>query len=113
MAAMTTALTEFSDNGDSRTYSLVDHTTLKPRLVIQKRKVPAGNSTVAENHVEVLYSTDDSGGDVLPQKIGFKVSTRFPITGTQADIDAALAVLRDIIAGDEFGNTVNTQEYLV
>jgi hypothetical protein len=113
MAAMTTALIEFADNGDSRTYALSNHTALKPRLLIQKRKVPAGNSIVAETTAEVLYSTVDSDGMVLPQKIGFKVSVRFPVTGLQADIDAALVVFRDVIAGDEFGNAVNTQEYLV
>ncbi len=112
MAAMLTALTEFSDNGNSRTYSLAGHTAQSPQLVIQKRRVPVGNQVVAESTIDVIYATEDSAGALLPQKVVFSAVVRFPINGIQADIDAALVVFRDIIAGDEFSNTVNTQEYL-
>ena len=112
MAAMTTALTEFSDNGDSRTYTLSGHTAAEPQIVIQTRKVPSGNQVVAESTVEVLYSTEDSGGDPVAQRVGFKATVRYPISGISADVTAALAVFRDIIAGDEFSNTVTTQEWL-
>lgn len=113
MAAMTTALTEFSDNGNSRTYTLTGHTAINPQLVIQKRRVPSGSQTVAEDTITVLRSTDDSAGEQLPQKISFEVKVRRPINGTQADVDALLAIFRDIVAGDEFANSVNTQEFLV
>lgn len=112
MPAMTTGLTEFSDNGDSRTYTLDGHTALDAKLVIQRRRVPVGNQTVAESSFEVIYATDDADGIQLPEKVAFMGKVRYPIKGTQADIDAALAVFRDIIAGDEFANTVNTQEWL-
>lgn len=113
MAGMLTALTEFSDNGDSRTYTQAGHTVLKPQLVIQKRRVPQGNQTVAETTVSVISSTEDAAGAVLSQKVTFSVTVRYPISGDSADVTAMLAVLRDIIAGDEFANAVNTQEFLV
>jgi hypothetical protein len=112
MAAMTTALTEFSDNGNSRTYSLADHTVIEPRLVIQKRKVPSGAQSVSESSVDVIYATQNSAGEVLTSKIAFNVTVRFPIDGDATDRTAALAVFRDIVAGDEFANTVATQEWL-
>ncbi len=113
MAAMTTALTEFSDNGNSRTYTQAAHTVQQPMLVIQKRKVPTGNQTVAETTVNVVDSTTDVDDAVLSQKVLFSAVVRYPIAGTAADVTAALATFRDIIAGDEFANAVSTQEYLI
>lgn len=112
MAAMTTALTEFSTLGDSRTYTTSGHTSSKPKLVVQKRKVPVGNATVAESSITVVHATEDPDGNVLPQKVSFGITVRSPINGDAADVTAALAIIRDIVAGDEFGNTVTTQEFL-
>lgn len=112
MAAMTTALTEFSNNGNSRTCTTPSHTAAKPRLVIEKRKVPEGNQTMVEYTVKVIHSTVDSEGLVLAQKVTFEGSGRYPLAGSQTDIDAALVIFRDIIAGDEFANSVSTQEWL-
>lgn len=113
MAAMTTALTEFSDLGNSRTYTYTGHTAAEPRLVLQKRKVPSGNQTVVEDTISVLSSTEDANGDLLDSRVMFTATVRRPISGIAADVTAALAVFRDVIAGDEFGNTVSTQEWLV
>lgn len=113
MAAMTTALTEFTRYGDSITYTLSGHTAAKPQLVIQKRRVPAGNQVVAESTVSVVLATTNAAGEVVSQKVAFTATCRYPIDGQQADIDSALATFRDVIAGDEFANTVNTQEPLI
>lgn len=112
MAAMTTALTEFSDNGNSRTYTYTGHTASEPRLVLQKRRVPAGNQSVVEDTITVLSSTEDSSGELLSSNVTMSVTVRRPKNGISADVDAVLAVLRDIVAGDEFANTVDTQEWL-
>lgn len=112
MAGMTTVLTEFSNNGNSRTSTVTGHTAVKPKLVIEKRRVPDGNQTVAEISVKVVYATEDSTGAILSQKIGFEGIGRYPLASLQADRDAALAVFRDVIAGDEFANSVSTQEWL-
>lgn len=113
MAGQLTALTEFSDSGNSRTYTTANHVTAKPCLVIQKRKVPSGNQTVQEVSVAVVHATEDSAGAILPSKVVFEAHHRSPIDGLAADVSAALVIFRDIIAGDEFGNSVNTQEWLV
>lgn len=112
MAAMTTALTEFADNGNSRTYTTTGHTAQEPELVLQKRRVPSTNQTVLEDTITVLHSTEDSDGVILPQKVSFSVTVKRPIAGIAADVTAALAIFRDIVAGDEFTNTVDTQEFL-
>lgn len=113
MAAMTTALTEFADNGNSRTYTYTGHTAAEPRLVLQKRRVPSGDQTILETTVQVLSSTEDATGALLASRVSFQATVRSPIDGIAADVTAALAVFRDIIAGDEFTNTVSTQEWLV
>lgn len=112
MTAMVTALTEFADNGNSRTYTYAGHTASDPKLVLQKRRVPEGNQTVVEDTVSVLSGTEDANGDVLPQKVLFTATIRRPVSGIASDVTAALAIFRDIIAGDEFANTVDTQEWL-
>lgn len=112
MAGMSTVLTEFRDNGDSRTYTQASHTAAEPRLVIQRRIVATGTASMAEDTVQVLSSTEDSSGELLASRVTFEAKVRRPINGIAADVTAALAVFRDIIAGDEFTNTVNTQEWL-
>lgn len=112
MAAMTTVVTEFADNGNSRTYSYTGHTALKPKLVLQKRKVPAGSQVMLEDSVRVLVATTDPTAAVMAEKISFEVIVRRPTLGLAADVTAALATFRDIVAGDEFGATVNTQGWL-
>jgi hypothetical protein len=112
MAAMSTSLTEFSTSGDSRTFTTTGHSYASTKVVVQKRKVPVGSQPVAENSIAVVHSTEDDDGLVLPSKVNFTVTVRVPINGQASDVSAALAIFRDIIAGDEFGNTVDTQEFL-
>ncbi len=112
MAAMTTALTEFTSSGNSRTFTTSGHTALKPRIVIQKRRVPTGAKSVAEDTFDVIHATVDVDGAVLTEKVMFRVTARRPVAGASADTDAALVILRDLVAGDEFANAVSTQEYI-
>lgn len=112
MAAMTTVLTEFSNNGNSRTSTLTGHTAISPRLVIEKRKVPEAAQTMVEQSAKVVYATEDADSEVLQNKISMEVVVRYPILGQSTDVTAALAILADIIAGDEFANSVSTQEWL-
>jgi hypothetical protein len=112
MAGMTTALTEFSNNGNSRTSTLSGHTALLPKLVIEKRKVPDGNQTMAEYSCKVVQATSDADGAVLANKVSIETIVRYPVLGQSSDVDAALAVSRDVVAGDEFANSISTQEWL-
>jgi hypothetical protein len=112
MAAMTTSLTEFSNSGNSRTSTLSGHTAVEPQLVIEKRRVPEGYQTMVEYSCKIVYATEDAEGAVLSNKVSFEAIVRYPTLGTSSDVDAALAVFRDVIAGDEFANSVSTQEWL-
>lgn len=112
MAAMSTVVTEFSDLGNSRTYTYTGHTAIKPKLVLQKRKVPSGNQVVLEDSVRILVATTDPTSAVMAEKISFEVIVRRPTLGLAADVTAALATFRDVVAGDEFTATVNTQNWL-
>lgn len=112
MAGMTTVLTEFSSNGNSRTSTFTGHTAIEPKLVIEKRRVPEGNQTMLEYSFKVVEATTDADSMVLSQKISFEAVVRYPVLGQSTDVTAALATFRDIIAGDEFGASVTTQNWL-
>jgi len=48
MAGMSTVLTEFATNGNSRTSTTAGHTSQRPKLVIERRVVAEGKKTLAE-----------------------------------------------------------------
>lgn len=112
MAAMSTNLTEFADNGNSRQYILDSHTAVKPRMVIQSRKVPAGGQSVAEDRIYVFSGTVDADGNPLASRSSVEIVLRRPVNGAQADFDAMLGVARDIMASDELTATAATQGWL-
>lgn len=112
MAGMTTVLTELSANGNSRTFYYTGHTMSEPRLVIQKRKVPAGATGTGEDLFQVISSTEDASGELLTSKVLFEAKVRRPSNGITGDVTAALAIFRDIVASDEFTAMVNTQANL-
>lgn len=112
MAAMTTVLTEFANNGNSRTSTLSGHTAVKPKIVIEKRRVPEGSQVISEYSCKVIYATDDAENLILANKVSFEATVRYPVNGKSTDVTGALAVFVDIIKGDEFANSVTTQEWL-
>jgi hypothetical protein len=102
MAGMTTALTEYSDLGDKRTYFTSGHTVQKPKLVISTRRAPVGNQTVAQYELNVVHGTEDAEGNPLQSKVNIGVTARIPINGDSADVTAAQAILVDYVGSDEF-----------
>jgi len=110
MADMTTPLTKFSQNGNSVTYTVTGHTVQKPRLVLQKRKIPSSDSNaVAQLDTSIVYGAVDSAGAVLPSRIMLTVSARRPVSAVSTDVDNAVAVFRDFVASDDFVNAINSQ----
>jgi hypothetical protein len=65
-----------------------------------------------EYSAKVVSSTEDADGEILSQKVSMECVVRYPVLGLSTDVTAALAIFRDIIAGDEFANSVTTQEWL-
>lgn len=112
MASFTLGMTEFSDENNRRTFMVTGHTVQKPKLVIQKRSVPKTPNSVGESQLMVVYGTDDASGAALASKVNFTASVRYPADGTAADVTAALAAFRDLVASDEFTSMVNTQAYM-
>lgn len=112
MAAMTTVLTDFSQNGNSRTRTTTGHSASKCKLVIEKRRVPEGNQNMVEYEAKVIQATEDDNGVVLAQKVALGVNVRYPKEGQSAEIAAALVILKDIVASDDFANSVTTTEWL-
>lgn len=112
MATITTALTEFADQGNSRTYTVSGHTVQLPRLIIQRRKVPVDQDASGESKISVIRGTVDAAGVPLASKIAIDVSVRYPVKGLAADITAVLALAREVVASDEFAAMVTTQNWV-
>lgn len=114
MTALVTALTEFATNGNSRTYTTSGHTASKPKLVIQKRRVPEGNQVVQETTVSVIQAAVDPNDMVMPSKVVFSATIRYPIGIKTSDttVADALVIFRDVVQSTEFGTTVTSQNFL-
>ena len=112
MAAMTTALTEFSDKENSRVYVYTGHSVNKPKKVLQRRKEPTGGQEMIEDVITVYNGTEDANGDYLDARVTFTLTLRRPKDGIAADVAAALVVLRDIVAGDEYTAVTTSSTYL-
>jgi len=113
MSALVTTLTEYTTNGNSRTYSVSGHTISKPKLVIQKRRVPSGSQTTGETSIQVVYGTEDADGAILPSKVLFTASVRYPIDTADTSVADALAVFQDIVQSDEFAALISGLTFIV
>lgn len=102
MPSMATTLVAFSQNGNVTTYAAPQHTVAEPHLVIQKRAIPSSVSGVAQTSLKVVYGTTDANGLVVAQRISFELVGRIPVVANDTDTDAAIALIRDVVASDEF-----------
>lgn len=112
MAALATTLTHFSDKENARTWITAGHTASKPKIVIQKRRVPSGNQIVQEDTISVVHAGVDALSKVMAQKASFQLIIRQPIGMVGTTVADALAIFRDIVQSTEFGTTVTTSQYL-
>lgn len=114
MAAMTATVTKFAQQGNSVTYTASGHTIAKPKLLLQKRKLPSGNAnSVAELQTTVLFGTVDSvSSTAMAARIQLTAQCRRPVNATQADVDAAVALFRDFVASDAFTASINAQTFV-
>lgn len=112
MAALATTLTLFSDKENNRTWTTSGHTVSRPKLVIQKRRVPVGNQIIQEDTISVLQSGLDAAGAVIAQKASFMLQVRQPINMVGTTVADALVIFRDIVQSTEFGTTTTSSLYL-
>lgn len=112
MATIATALTQYADNGNSRTYSAPGHTAVAPFLVIQKRVAPSAPGSSQEVSVRVVKATKDAEGLPVAARDSAEIIFRQPSNGLAADKTAVLALIREIVASDEFGAAVDTLNWI-
>lgn len=112
MAGMTTVLKEFTDSANSRTYSRTGHTVQEPKLVIQKRKIANGNTTMAEDTLMTVGVAHDADDVLLANRITMSAIVRRPGVVNATDIAAELAVFRDLVASDEFAQMIASQDWV-
>lgn len=112
MAALAATLTLFSTSGNSKTSTAAGHTSVKPKLVIEKRKVPVGDNGVAENTIGVVFGTVNPASENLPTKILYEAKVRRPVNGNATDLSDALVLFRDVVQSTEFGTMTTTQNWL-
>lgn len=112
MAALAATLTLFSTSGNSKTSTAAGHTSVKPKLVIEKRKVAVGTDGVAESTIAVVYGTTNPASENLASKIAFECKLRRPVDGNATDLSDALVLFRDVVQSTEFTTMTTTQNWL-
>lgn len=112
MATISTTLTEYSDNGNTRIYSAPGHTSTQPYLVIQKRNVPASPAGSTELSIRVMKGTNDAQGIPLQARESAEIIVKSPQNGTASDGTAVLTLIREIVASDEFTAAVGTLNWI-
>lgn len=110
MADMTTTLVKFSQNGNSVTYHAPGHSVQTPKLLLQKRKLPANAANaVAETTTSVVYGAVDAANVPLFARTLITITARRPVAADQVLVDEAIALARDYVASDDFTAAVNAQ----
>lgn len=112
MPTMATVLTPIGIDGAKFTYSTAGHTVQEQKVVVSASKAPSGNSRVAEQNTIVSHATKDAEGTVLNAPTSVAIKTRQSIDGQAADLDAVIAIVRDVVNSDEWANAVKTLEPL-
>lgn len=113
MAAQTTALTEYSTVGNTRTSMLSTHLSTKAALCIEKRSNISSKSRVIEKKFTLVHGVDDSNGEVLAEKLAFEAVVRVPMYMDDATVmTAAKAAFLDIVNGDEFAASITNAGWL-
>lgn len=111
MAAMTAAVNLQFTQGYKREFTTASHTSLRPETLEITLKPATGNKTVSRFEYTIKYTTEDADGIVLAEKVAAGGYFNVPINGLSADRDAALVLLRDFVASDEFGTLVTGLAY--
>ena len=112
MAALATELVKQTEFDNTIKLMTGSHTVSKPQLVIQKRRVPSGNQTIAEDNITLVFGTVDADSKPHANNILFEVKLRRPFDAASADITAAKALLQDIVSSDEFADVIDSSLYL-
>jgi len=103
---------EHNDSSNARTWTLDGHSDLKPQLVLQKRRsTGSGNDLKPEQELKVVFGTVDAVGDPIPTKITIGVNVRKSVLSQSADVTAAIAEFKLLVASTKFDDMVNKSSY--
>lgn len=112
MANMTTVMAQRSDSTNAREYTAPTHTLAAPFIVKQSRKTPPTSVGRATDTLSIIRGGVDLAGAplVVPTTIRVEVTRQ---ANTHGDVTAAAkALLREIVASDNFNALVDGQAYL-
>lgn len=112
MANMTTSLTQRSDAADTREWAAPTHTLAVPFLVRQKRSTPKTLIGRAVDTISVLRGGVDTVGAALNSPLTASLTVNRQANMAATDSAAALALLREIVASDNFTALWNSQAYV-
>lgn len=103
MPAMATSFKHLGTQGSTFTFGVDGvHTPNKPALLIQSSRIPDAFNANMEFTAKVVYGTVDAEGNVIASKTLCQVTTRYSKQGQESDLDAAIALIREYVAADEF-----------
>lgn len=112
MATMTTVMAQRSDSANAREFTAPTHTLAAPFIVKQNRKTPPTSVGRATDSISIIRGGVDLAGVplVVPTTIRVEVTRQ---ANTHGDVVAAAkALLREIIASENFDAMVAGQAYL-
>jgi hypothetical protein len=110
----TESLTFFNSKENSRTWILAPHTVAKPALVIQKRTQanPTDPNSYQSSTLMNVQGTVDAESNPMSKKITIETVVKYPVGAAAADVDAALASHKAIIADAVFNDMAKTQVFV-
>lgn len=92
----TLVLSDRGGDESKHTWAMSDHSSAEPRVVIQKRKVPASadENAVVQTTRKVVYGVKNASGDLLTSKASVEVIYRYPQ-------GAAIATIQQMVDRDQ------------
>lgn len=112
MANMTTSLVQRSDAADAREWQAPTHTLTVPFMVRQKRTSPKTLTGRASDSLSVLRGGVDNTGVALSTPLTLQLNVSRQANMAAADIAAAVALFREVVASANFDALISGQSYL-
>lgn len=112
MSAMSTTLSQRSDAANAREWTAPTHTLSVPFIIKQKRTAPPGSTGRATDLVTVIRGGNDVGGLPVVMPVQIRIEVTRQANMASADVAAAIALAREIVASTNFDALVSGQSYL-
>lgn len=97
---------------DSVNYQATGHTPAVPKIVIFDRKVPSTSAPKEQYRVRVIHGAVKSDGTPLVPGIMVDLTISSHMLASNADVEAALAQLKEIVNADGFAEMAIVSQLL-